>query len=134
MGRSYTINCLGYGPVDKGRRQVFYAMNRLEIEQQRHKAKEEGVEIQYWIAQTKTGERILGYPAWGSQLDRNVPHVKTVVCPVCLGQGGNGKYYCPVCNGSGITTPGNDKHWQPWQIEGMKKEREANLKREERIT
>lgn len=127
MGRSYTINCLGYGPVVDGTRRVFSAMNRLEIEQARHQAKKEGIKIVYWIAQTKVGEKVLGYPAWGSQLDRDVPHVKTITCPVCLGQGRNGKYHCPVCNGSGITTPGNEKRWQPWQIEGMKKEREANL-------
>lgn len=122
MGRSYTINCLGYGPVVEGRRRVFSAMNRLEIEQVRHQAKGEGIEIQYWIAQTKTGERILGFPEFGSQLDRDVPRVKTIACPVCLGQGRNGKYHCPVCHGSGITTQGNEKHWRPWQIEEMRKE------------
>jgi hypothetical protein len=102
-------------------------MNRLEIEQVRHRAKKEEIKIVYWIAQTKTGERVLGCPAWGSQLDRDVPHVKTITCPVCLGQGRNGKYWCPVCNGSGITRPGNEKGWRSWQIEEMKKEREANL-------
>ena len=122
MGRSYIINCLGYGPVVNGRRRVFSAMNRLEIEQERHKAEKEGIKIVYWIAQTKTGEGVLGCDSCGSALDRNVPHVKTITCPVCLGQGGNGKYYCPVCKGSGITTQGNEKHWRPWQIEEMRKE------------
>jgi len=50
--------------------------------------------------------------------------MKTVVCPVCEGDGVNGKFFCPVCNGSGITRPGHEKNWRPWQIEGMKRERE----------
>jgi len=120
MGKSVTINCLGYGPIDKGSRRMFCAMNRLEIEQERHKAGKEGIKIEFWQAQTRTGEMILG--GTFDQLDRNVPHVKTVICPVCNGKGRNGKYYCPVCSGSGITRPGNEKKWMPWQIENMKAE------------
>ena len=34
--------------------------------------------------------------------------MKTVVCPVCEGDGVNGKFFCPVCNGSGGLALGND--------------------------
>jgi len=124
MGRSYTIHCIGYAPEGDHRDRVYYAMSRVEIAQARVKAKKDGLEITYWAAQTRTGEKILECRFGDTQLDKLVPQVKTVTCPVCSGAGRNGKYYCPVCNGSGITKPGNEKNWRAWQIEKMKKERE----------
>jgi hypothetical protein len=137
MGRSITIHCIGYARTggyvnEKGegvtQHRLFYAMNRLEVEQKRYEAAKEGLKINYWVAQTKTGLRILAskkvFVEYWPINDKDVPRVNTVTCPICLGEGHNGKYYCPVCNGSGITKKGNEKRWQPWQIEHMKAERQ----------
>ena len=59
MGRSYTIHCIGYAKIKNGKRRMFYAMNRLEIEQQRVLALQEGLQISEWEAQTRTGKKIL---------------------------------------------------------------------------
>jgi len=126
MGRSQTIHCIGHAPTDDNTRRLYYAMNRLEIAQARHKAIKDNLRISYWTWQTKTGERILGEKAdgFGVVLDRDVPTPKTITCPICEGDGHNGKYYCPVCAGSGITKRGNERKWRPEQLVEMRKERE----------
>ena len=125
MRRSQTFHCVGYALASNGRRRIFTAMNRLEIAQARHNAEKEGLKIASWIAQTKTGEKILGCDCFGFLLDVEVPSVKTVICPICKGDGHNGKFYCVVCKGSGITRPGRwyEKSWQSWQLEDMKSQK-----------
>lgn len=112
MGHSYTIHCLG---IPSGT-----AMNRVEIAQSIYKAEQEGHSIKYWYPQTKTGERILrtSFRVTTEELRSLLPQL--VTCPICEGEGRNGRYYCPICNGSGITKPGNEKNWQPWQLEHMR--------------
>jgi len=128
MGRSITVHCIGYG-----KKNFYTAMNRVEIAQQIEKAKRDGDEIEYWIAQTKTGKRILDIKPedLGVKLTKDLKLPKLVTCPVCNGDGvlnmkHNGKYRvvhrCPVCNGSGICKRGNERKWDEWQIEKMRKE------------
>jgi len=118
MGKSVTIHCIGRGA--DGLR--YYAMNKVEIAQELHKAAKEGRQITSWYAQTKIGCRILGdefavhFPVPTTSLSL----LKLVTCPVCTGQGCNGRYRCPVCAGSGICKLGNERKWQTWQIEDMK--------------
>lgn len=120
MGRSITIHCLGHSRERQDRsRRIFCAMSRLEIMQETEKAKREGIEIEYWTSQTKTGDRILG---WNDDLLFNgyvnaecIPKARNVVvCEVCKGVG------CVICNRSGITYKGHYKHWQDWQIDNIK--------------
>ena len=114
MGKSYTVHCVG---VPLG-----LAMSRLEIVQEERKAASQGRQISYWYAQTKTGERILG-DTGPIPLERipNLP--KVVICPICEGDGSNGRYVCPVCNSSGVTRPGHERQWQQWQLDHMREER-----------
>jgi hypothetical protein len=125
---SHTINCIGIAP-EGSKEYLYYAMNRLEIEQEKVKAQKEGRKILYWYAQTKTGVRILK----GNQTveDKDLPPYKTVQCPICQGKGrkivDNSKNIplvksCPVCNSSGITKNKYWNKWHTWQLEEMKKE------------
>jgi len=125
MGRSITINCLGYAPIaGEHMERIFDAMNKREIAQKREWARKEGLTIKYWIAQTGTGRRILN----GKTIERDVNiQVKNIVqCPICGGKGYNGKnehgieYRCPVCDGSGVTSKGYERRWNAWQLEGMR--------------
>ena len=124
MGKSYTYHVIGQSAIyeegGKQLRQSYPAMNRVEIAQVRVKAVRDGHPITVWYCQTRVGERILG----DAVLDRDVLALlpKMVTCPVCLGRGHNGQWWCPVCNGSGICRPGNERNWQAWQIEHMKAE------------
>lgn len=128
MGHSQTIHVIGQGKGtvngNETTRRIYYAMNRVEMEQQRAKARRDGDTIESWYAQTKTGQRILGdyMPPDYILPDKDAPHVKLITCPVCEGDGHNGKYHCPVCDGSGLCKAGNERHWQDWQIEQMKRE------------
>ena len=108
MGRSYTYHCVG---VPYGR-----AMSKLEIAQEEHKAKKGEEKIQYWYAQTLVGKRILDGQTQASADRIRLP--KLVTCAVCKGH--NGKYYCPVCRGSGICKAGNESNWTPWQTARMR--------------
>jgi hypothetical protein len=106
MGKSKTIHCIGHAPKGDGVEELFFANNKREIAQQIAIARKKGLEIKYWHAQTKTGCRILGedsakhLPVFTDEI--KLP--KMVRCPAC---GGNKtKYYCPICNSSGIATPG----------------------------
>ena len=116
MGKSYTVHCVGLSPSRE-----YYAMSKMEIAQANHRAKKNGDQIIEWYAQTKTGVRILG----ANDTNKCVPAEKIklpkmVTCPICEGRGKNGKYSCPVCNFSGITRPGYEKKWRPWQLESMR--------------
>jgi hypothetical protein len=81
-------------------------------------ATREGLKIEYWEAQTRTGEKILGGPA---VLDKDIPPIKTITCPICGGIGRkrlseNAFYSCVVCNGSGLTKQGHWSKWRDWQL------------------
>jgi hypothetical protein len=120
MGKSKTIHCIGHAPKGDGDEQLFFAMNRREVAQQIAIARKKGVEIEYWRAQTKTGDRILGKKTALPVYTHEIKLPKMVICPAC---GGNKtKYYCPVCNSSGITTPGFEKGWKPWQIQEIQQD------------
>lgn len=121
MGRSQTIHCIGYGPAIDGKQRIYYAMNRVEIKQEIHKAQKAGEKIVSWYAQTLTGYRILGN--YSPVLTEKIPLPRLETCPICEGEGRNGLYFCVVCNGSGICKRGNEKKWQAWQIAWMKEER-----------
>ena len=117
MRHSITIHCIGQTASDtKGHVYLYYAMNKKEIAQQQVKAIKNGKRIMRWDAQTKVGEKILDGPWCPSSLVR-LP--KMVTCPICKSKESNSKYYCPVCNSSGITTKGYEKRWASWQIEEM---------------
>ena len=132
MGRSITIHCIGHAPeycdVKTGGivYRLYSAMSKKEIAQARRKAQSDGLKIEFWYAQTKTGCRVLGsHNDWSIGIfrkvyDNEVKTPKLVICPVCLGRGRNGMFYCPVCDGSGITLKGYEKRWQDWQIAEMK--------------
>ena len=123
MGRSYTIHCIGYAKIKNGKRRMFYAMNRLEIEQQRVLALQEGLQISEWRAQTRTGKKILKITeddySWGYISDDKVGNVcKTIPCPICNLDG------CFVCNHSGIT---KNKYWEKWQDWQLEKEKAKHI-------
>jgi hypothetical protein len=135
MGKSITINCIGLSDPDSdGWMREYHAMNRIEVLQETAKAIRAGRPIKYWYAQTNMGVKVLNaggrYEAVNPE---NVPTKRLVTCPVCGGVGvrvvedwtGCTKpvhHSCVVCNGSGLTTKGNEKNWLYWQIEAMKKE------------
>lgn len=118
MGKSYTIHCVG---VPYGR-----AMSRVELTQEQYRYDKADQAISYWYPQTKVGEKILGSRqiSTPTELRDRGRYVKLITCPVCLGDGHNGKYFCPVCNGSGVCTRSSVRHWRPWQVEQMKVDRQ----------
>ena len=101
-------------------------MNKVEIAQAREKARKDGLQIEYWYAQTQVGVKILGghqdmtIDVYRKVLDGEVKAPKLVTCPICEGEGHNGQYHCPVCDGTGICKKGNERRWQDWQIADMK--------------
>jgi hypothetical protein len=122
---SATWNCIGLGQERNGQRRIYQAMNKAEIMQQRHVAGKNGDRITEWYAQTPTGGRVLRTTYSRERMpDSMVRGVPMVTCPYCHGRGQNGTHYCPVCNGSGLMKPGNDKQWQQWQLDSMKAEAE----------
>lgn len=118
MGKSYTIHCVGV-PVGS-------AMSRLELCQETYKYTKLGYNIEYWVSQTKVGDKILKLDGFGNHKTTRdlvkegiLNYEWLVTCPVCEGEGHNGKYHCPVCNGSGLCKKGNERHWQDWQLKDM---------------
>jgi hypothetical protein len=123
---SHTIDCIGLGKDRDGRRTIYEAQNRTEVMQERNRAAKTGDIILEWYAQTSAGVRVLGSVCsgvWVHVMDSFVPSVHMVTCPICEGDGHNGKYFCPVCHGSGISRSGNEKHWMAWQLDSMRAER-----------
>jgi len=85
MGRSQTVHCLGFARMDDQSERVYLAMNRVEIAQMRIEAERDGYTIGHWIAQTKTGVRILGPKCDGVQCavaDADVPRARVVECSI----------------------------------------------------
>jgi len=120
MGRSQTIHVVGLGePGIDGAQRMFYAMSRAEMAQQVEIARRfEHINIVSWYSQTKTGEK----------MTERGPSTRLKRCRICNGKARYGtvvRYDCPVCRGSGLSMPGNEKRWNDWQIREMKKEFEA---------
>ena len=114
---SHTIHVIGFAVVKQEgnttTERLFYAMNRVEMEQQRRKASKDGLTIDRWVSQTATGTRILG--GRESVGEANAPRVKLIDCDVCDTHG------CIVCNHSGITTKDNKNQWQDWQLKSIRR-------------
>ena len=126
MGKSYTYHVIGCAPLPKNKEQLFCAMNKLEMAQQREKAKRQGLKIAYWYAQTGTGKRILK-GNWEIS-DSEIEVKNTVTCAICGGLGHSnpkGKkvrvinFWCVVCDGSGVTRKDQYSRWQNWQLKDM---------------
>ena len=135
MGRSQTINVIGFSEkenIDKDsyRRYECHAMNKMEMAQKKKYMEEHGTPVKFWIAQTKTGCKMIGAEyTWEEIQDSNIKHVKLITCPICNGEGkrlnkNGGIYdkYCVVCNGSGLTKPNHWNKWRQWQIDNFKLE------------
>jgi len=130
MGKSYTYHVIGCVPVSQGKELLYCAMNQLEMAQQREKAKRQGLKIAYWYAQTGTGKRILK-GNW--QLNDSEIEIKNIIpCAICGGLGHStpkGKkvkvinFWCPACNGSGVTKKSQYSRWMPWQLKSMVEDR-----------
>ena len=109
MGRSYTYHVIGFASIDENTEAAYPAMNRVEMVQETIKAKRrDGHIITSWIAQTRTGYKMLG--GWSAHAD-DVPKPKLVQCPICKGAG------CCICNQSGVCKPGHWLKWTEWQRE-----------------
>lgn len=119
MGRSQTIHCIGLTGDINGHQRMFTAMNRLQIAQETEKAKREGLIIESWYAQTKTGCRILGDILAEHCMVKasDVPQVRGLItCDVCSGNG------CPVCRYSGVTVKTAKKNYLDWQLKRFEEE------------
>jgi len=123
MGKSYTINCIGYGPekseIRNGEKcitqRMHYAHTKLEIAQEIRKSAKRGEIIEYWGAQTKAGWNMIGTtPGWPTKTE-DIKLPKTVACPRCshLGYDDEG---CGICNFSGITTKKWLSGFRDWQL------------------
>ena len=132
MGKSYTYHVLGMSGkeiIDETnyRRYEVHCMSKLDMVQKAKDMRERGTPIVGWVAQTKTGCKMIGseFPYWEVP-DSQVKQIKTITCPICHGTGGynNGPFRraCPVCSGSGITKPGYWNKWAEWQVESFKAE------------
>jgi len=107
------------------------AMSRIEVLQRAHYWREKmGLAVDSIISQTGTGQRIIGGQSctWAEFL--SLPRLpKLINCKVCGGgghyqeTGSDTKFRCPVCNGSGICTRNNERHWESWQIEKIMQRR-----------
>ena len=127
------IHVIGMTKPNDNKQQLVYAMNKMEMAQQKRIMEKEGKPIVEWYAQTRTGCKMLGGTLPYSVIDdRAIIHANLIVCPICNGIGkkqiqtetaGLPMFRsCPVCNGSGITKRGYWKHWREWQIESFKKD------------
>jgi len=123
MGKSYTYHVIGCAPVSKNKEQLFCAMNKLEMAQQRKKAERQGLKIAYWYAQTGTGKRILK-GQW--QIADSEIEIKGIIsCAICGGlghskpKGGIINFHCSPCDGSGVTRKNQYSRWQNWQLKDM---------------
>jgi hypothetical protein len=130
VGKSYTIAVIGMTKETKNKTQeIFYAMSRTEMAQEKIKAERRGQPIVVWYAQTQAGCRMLGATSpYVLVPDHAIKHINLVKCPVCQGQGstiistGPGLpqiYGCPVCNSAGYTQRNHWNKWNDWQIKEM---------------
>jgi hypothetical protein len=95
-------------------------MSRLEMAQEAHKAERDNDPVEYWVFQTRTGEKMLGLQDTGEFSIRAqfAPKPRKVVdCPICDTLG------CIVCNYSGITKPNHWRQWRDWQLEDIRRRR-----------
>ena len=117
MGHSQTIHVIGFSKEEKinektYRRHECHAMNKMEMVQKRKYMAKHGTPVVGWLAQTKTGCKMIGADyTWEEIPDSKVSHIKLIDCPICKAKG------CFVCNHSGITKNNYWKRWQPWQLE-----------------
>ncbi len=118
MGFSRTIHCLAFTQEnEEGKIYEYHAMNRREICQVRLEAQKAGRVISYWVAQTRTGKKILGMNKYENSKDHrdiNIKGVSLVECPKCQDKG------CQICNWAGQTTKAWLKRFLPWQLEPEK--------------
>ena len=137
MGHSQTINVIGFSAEVKidektSSRYECHAMNKMEMAQKKKYMEEQHTPIIGWLAQTKTGCKMIGAEdIWEEIPDNKVKHVNLITCPICNGIGrivnnSIASPYCMVCNGSGITKNKYWEKWQPWQLEETKKSFELN--------
>ena len=110
MGHSRTYNVLGYSDTIDGKRYIFPAMNRTEMFQEQVKAAKENRQIREWVAQTRTGERMLG-GLKACHVDTPPETRGMIPCPRCCQKG------CQICNWSGWTTKKWLSGFRSWQLE-----------------
>lgn len=119
-----TYHVIGLAPAGQLAQREYWCMNKREMAQAIVKARDEGLTITHWYAQTRTGERMLGNTPIAATSDINLP--KLVDCPICDGNG------CCVCNYSGVTQKNYWRKWSDWQLESIR--RDALKNQRTRIT
>lgn len=133
MGRSVTIHVIGCEKKSDGSEELHYAMNKTEISQIREKLSRKNRHIFSWYAQTKTGCKMIGADSTLTHVaDEDVSGGRIVRCFACGGRGyrhvNETKHNfpnvrgCPVCDGSGVCSPGHWKKWNDWQIATIRSE------------
>jgi len=113
MGKGYTYNLIGYGPVKGTSRRMYTAMSLLDAFQEELKAHKEGELIEEWTYQTETGRRMLrlGRMDIGRKAKDMLRPRGLVACPKCSTKG------CQICRWSGMTTRRWLVGFRPWQLE-----------------
>lgn len=119
-----TYHVVGLARMDDNRDRMYPAMSRAGMVQEIAKAKRDGLTIDRWYAQTRTGMRILSYDRlYLGELDlivrtREIADTlpKLPECPVCDGRG------CCCCNYAGIAPKGYANRWQSWQLDMIRKD------------
>lgn len=115
MGASRTYNVIAITTENgNGQQYGYFCMTRENMGQSVKKAEKEGLRIDHWEHQTKTGERMI----------KQGPS-KVSVCSVCLGGNPRPGWAggCPVCEHTGWCSPRKRlTGWADWQIEHMKRE------------
>ena len=106
MGKG-TYHVVGHGQNVNGKVNLYPAMDRLEMEQARIKALDDGDIIDGWTAQTPKGNTILA-------TDRKATHI--IICPVCEGK------RCFICRQTGITTAKHAAGFREWQRQMAREE------------
>ena len=137
MGKSITINVIGFSADEGGKRYVCHATTKTEMVQEAKKMADCGHPVIGWYAQTNQGRKMLRYDnrlpgCWEEVPDGLIKHVTLRSCPICDGDGvlditEGVKHGCPICNSSGLCRTGHEKQWRSWQIEGMKETRRKFL-------